>query len=67
MAELGECESSQDEKVQGTCTEGSVRTNDVTSSDNVKVIDIRTKVSVCMSDVTTSNIIQDKEISHVAL
>ena len=57
MAELGECESSQDEKMQGTCTERTVRTNDVTSSDNVKILDIRTKVSVYMSDVTPSNIV----------
>ena len=64
MAEPGECESSQDEKMQGTCTEGSVCTNDVTSSDNVKIIDIRTKVSIRMSDVTTSNIVQDKDSSH---
>ena len=55
MAELGECKSSQDRKIQGTHTERSVRTNDVTSSDNVKVIDIRTKVSVCMSDELCDN------------
>ena len=67
MAELGECESSQDKKMQRTCTEGSVCTNDVTLLDNVNVIDIRTKVSVCMSDVTTSNIVQDKDSSHVPL
>ena len=67
MAELVECESSQDRKMQGTCTEGSVCTNDITSSDSVKIIGIRTKVSVCMSDVTTSNIVQDKNSSHVTL
>ena len=67
MVELGECESSQDKKMQGTCTEGFVCTNDVISSDNVMVIDIRTKVSVCMSDVATSNIVQDKDSSHVPL
>ena len=53
--------------MQGTCTEGSVCTNDVTCSDNVKIIDIRTKVSVRMSDATTSNIVQDKDSSHVPL
>ena len=63
----GECESSQDKKMQGTCTEGPVCTNDVTPSENAKVIDIRTKVSVRMSDVTTSNIDQDKDSSHVPL
>ena len=67
MAELGECESSQDKKMQGTCTKGPVWMNDVTLSDNVKVLDVRTKVSVCMSDVTTSNIVQDKDSSHVPL
>ena len=67
MVEPMECESSQDEKIQGTCTKGSVWTNDVTLSDNVKALDIRTKVSVCMSDVTPSNIVQDKDISHVPL
>ena len=67
MAELGECESSQDEKMQGACTEGSVHTNGITSSDNVKVIDIKNKVSVRMSDVTTLNIVQDKDSSHVLL
>ena len=63
MAEPGECELSQDEKMQGTCTEGSVCTNDITYSDNVKIIDIGTNVSVCMSAMTTSNIVQDKEQS----
>ena len=67
MAEPRECDLSQDEKIQGTCTKRSVQTNDVTSSDNVKNLDIRTKVSVCMSDVTPSNIVQDKDISHVPL
>ena len=62
MAEWGECETNQDEKMQGTCTEGFVCTNDVTSSDSVRVID-----TVCMSDVTTSNIVQDKGSSHVPL
>ena len=67
MAEPGECESSQNKKMPGTCTEGSVCTNDVTYLDNVKIIDIRTKVSVRMSDVTASNIVQDKDSSHASL
>ena len=67
MAEPGECELSQDKEMQGTCTEGYVHMNDVTSLDNVKVIDIRTKVSVHMSDMTTSTIVQDKDSSHVPL
>ena len=67
MAELGECKSSQDKKMQGTCTEGSIRTNHVTSSNTVKVTEIKTKVSVHMSDVTTSNIVQEKDSSHVPL
>ena len=69
MAELGvgECGLSQDKKMQGACTKGPVRTNDVTLSDNVKALDIRTKVAVCMGDMTTSNIVQDKESSHFPL
>ena len=67
MVELGECESSQDEKMQGTCMEGCICMNNITLSDTVKVIDIRTNVSVCMSDMTTSNIVQDKDSSHVPL
>ena len=41
MAELRECESSQDKKLQGTCIEGSVCTSDVIISDIVQVRDIR--------------------------
>ena len=41
MVELQECKSSQDKKMQGTCTEGSVRTSDMIISDIVQVRDIR--------------------------
>ena len=54
MAEQGEYESFQDKTIQGTRTEGFLCINDVTVSDTVNVIDTRTKVSVHMSDATTS-------------
>ena len=57
------------------CYEGHLLTKVVTKIPNHSYHDkeavllnvIRTKVSVCMSDMTTSNIVKDKDSNHIPL
>ena len=60
MAEQMECESSQDEEMQGTFTRRTVRINDVTSSEKCQDPRHQTKVSVCKSDVTRQTLSRTK-------